>query len=317
MIEVQHLTKRYGRVTAVDDVSFRVEKGEILGFLGPNGAGKTSTMRVITGYMPPSEGKAVVAGFDVFTHPLEAKRRTGYLPETPPLYPDMTVREYLTFVARIKGVANADRKARVEQVMARTWVSDMAGRACGKLSKGYKQRVGLAQALIHNPDVLILDEPTAGLDPKQIIETRRLIKELAGDHTIILSTHILPEVSQTCDRVVIINKGRVVAVDTPANLTGRLRGAETMFVQVEATRASEAAAALAKVPGVVRVAPVDDAAAGAFEVESETGRDVRRELARAIVLGGHDLLELRPTRVSLEDIFLSLTTEEQPEEAAS
>ena len=193
----------------------------------------------------------------------------------------------------------------------------MAGRACGKLSKGYKQRVGLAQALIHNPDVLILDEPTAGLDPKQIIETRRLIKELAGDHTIILSTHILPEVSQTCDRVVIINKGRVVAVDTPANLTGRLRGAETMFVQVEATRASEAAAALAKVPGVVRVAPVDDAAAGAFEVESETGRDVRRELAKAIVLGGHDLLELRPTRVSLEDIFLSLTTEEQPEEAAS
>ena len=201
--------------------------------------------------------------------------------------------------------------------MARTWVSDMAGRACGKLSKGYKQRVGLAQALIHNPDVLILDEPTAGLDPKQIIETRRLIKELAGDHTIILSTHILPEVSQTCDRVVIINKGRVVAVDTPANLTGRLRGAETMFVQVEATRASEAAAALAKVPGVVRVAPVEHAVAGAFEVESETGRDVRRELARAVVLGGHDLLELRPTRVSLEDIFLSLTTEEQPEEAAS
>ena len=317
MIEVEHLTKRYGPVTAVQDVSFQVHKGEILGFLGPNGAGKTTTMRVLTGYMPATEGRVVVAGHDVFEQPVQAKRRTGYLPETPPLYPDMTVREYLTFVARIKGVANADRKARVEQVMARTWVSDMAGRACGKLSKGYKQRVGLAQALIHNPDVLILDEPTAGLDPKQIIETRRLIKELAGDHTIILSTHILPEVSQTCDRVVIINKGRVVAVDTPANLTGRLRGAETMFVQVEATRASEAAAALAKVPGVVRVAPVDDAAAGAFEVESETGRDVRRELAKAIVLGGHDLLELRPTRVSLEDIFLSLTTEEQPEEAAS
>ena len=317
MIEVEHLTKRYGPVTAVQDVSFQVHKGEILGFLGPNGAGKTTTMRVLTGYMPATEGRVVVAGHDVFEQPVQAKRRTGYLPETPPLYPDMTVREYLTFVARIKGVANADRKARVEQVMARTWVADMAGRACGKLSKGYKQRVGLAQALIHNPDVLILDEPTAGLDPKQIIETRRLIKELAGDHTIILSTHILPEVSQTCDRVVIINKGRVVAVDTPANLTGRLRGAETMFVQVEATRASEAAAALAKVPGVVRVAPVDDAAPGAFEVESETGRDVRRELAKAIVLGGHDLLELRPTRVSLEDIFLSLTTEEQPEEAAS
>jgi ABC-2 type transport system ATP-binding protein len=317
VIEVEHLTKRYGPVAAVQDVSFQVHKGEILGFLGPNGAGKTTTMRVLTGYMPATDGRVVVAGHDVFEQPVEAKRRTGYLPETPPLYPDMTVREYLTFVAKIKGVPKSDRKKRVEQVMARTCVTDMAGRACGKLSKGYKQRVGLAQALIHNPDVLILDEPTAGLDPKQIIETRKLIKELAGDHTIILSTHILPEVSQTCDRVVIINKGRVVAIDTPANLTGRLRGAETMFVQVEAARASEAAAALAKVPGVVRVAPVDHAASGAFEVESEAGRDVRRELARAVVLGGHDLLELRPTRVSLEDIFLSLTTEEQPEEAAS
>jgi ABC-2 type transport system ATP-binding protein len=294
-----------------------VHKGEILGFLGPNGAGKTTTMRVLTGYMPATEGRVVVAGHDVFEQPVKAKRRIGYLPETPPLYPDMTVREYLQFVAKIKGVPPGDRKTRVEQVMARTWVSDMAGRACGKLSKGYRQRVGLAQALIHNPDVLILDEPTAGLDPKQIIETRRLIKELAGDHTIILSTHILPEVSQTCDRVVIINKGRVVAVDTPHNLTGRLRGAETMFVQVDGARAGDAAAAMAQVPGVVRVAPVDDAATGAFEVESETGRDVRRELARAVVLGGHDLLELRPTRVSLEDIFLSLTTEEQPEEAAS
>jgi ABC-2 type transport system ATP-binding protein len=317
VIEVEHLTKRYGPVTAVQDVSFQVHKGEILGFLGPNGAGKTTTMRVLTGYMPATEGRVVVAGHDVFEQPVLAKRRIGYLPETPPLYPDMTVREYLQFVAKIKGVPPADRKKRVEQVMARTWVSDMAGRACGKLSKGYRQRVGLAQALIHNPDVLILDEPTAGLDPKQIIETRRLIKELAGDHTIILSTHILPEVSQTCDRVVIINKGRVVAVDTPHNLTGRLRGAETIFVQVDEARAGEAAAALAKVPGVVRVAPVDHAATGAFEVESETGRDVRRELARAVVLGGHDLLELRPTRVSLEDIFLSLTTEEQPEEAAS
>jgi ABC-2 type transport system ATP-binding protein len=317
VIEVEHLTKRYGSVIAVQDVSFQVHKGEILGFLGPNGAGKTTTMRVLTGYMPATDGRVVVAGHDVFEQPVEAKRRTGYLPETPPLYPDMTVREYLHFVAKIKGVRTSDRKSRVEQVMARTWVADMAGRACGKLSKGYRQRVGLAQALIHNPDVLILDEPTAGLDPKQIIETRRLIKELAGDHTIILSTHILPEVSQTCDRVVIINKGRVVAIDTPDNLTRRLRGAATMFVQVDAGRASEAAAALAKVPGVVRVEPVEDAGTGAFEVESETGRDVRRELAKAVVLGGHDLLELRPTRVSLEDIFLTLTTEEQPEEAAS
>ncbi len=317
MIEVEHLTKRYGPITAVQDVSFQVHKGEILGFLGPNGAGKTTTMRVLTGYMPATAGRVVVAGHDVFEQPVQAKRRIGYLPETPPLYPDMTVREYLQFVAKIKGVPAGDRKSRVEQVIARTWVADMAGRACGKLSKGYRQRVGLAQALIHNPDVLILDEPTAGLDPKQIIETRRLIKELAGDHTIILSTHILPEVSQTCDRVVIINKGRVVAVDTPDNLTRRLRGAATMFVQVDGARAGEAAVVLAKVPGVLRVEPVENSAAGTFEVESEAGRDVRRELAKAVVLGGHDLLELRPTRVSLEDIFLTLTTEEQPEEAVS
>jgi ABC-2 type transport system ATP-binding protein len=316
VIEVEHLTKRYGPVTAVQDVTFQVQKGEILGFLGPNGAGKTTTMRVLTGYMPATEGRVAVAGHDVFEHPIEAKRRTGYLPETPPLYPDMTVREYLQFVAKIKGVAAGDRKARVEMVMARTWVADMAGRACGKLSKGYKQRVGLAQALIHNPDVLILDEPTAGLDPKQIIETRRLIKELAGDHTIILSTHILPEVSQTCDRVVIINKGRVVAVDTPDNLTRRLRGSETMFVQVDPADAGKAAEVLARVPGVIRVVPADGADA-AFEVESESGHDVRRDLAKAVVVGGHNLLELRPMRVSLEEIFLSLTTEEQKEEAAS
>ncbi len=252
MIEVQHLSKRYGPVTAVDDVSFRVERGEILGFLGPNGAGKTTTMRILTGYMPATTGKAIVAGFDVFDQPIEAKRRTGYLPETPPLYPDMTIVEYLNFVAKIKGVAAADRRHRVKTIMDRTRVADMANRLCAKLSKGYKQRVGLAQALIHNPDVLILDEPTAGLDPKQIIETRELIKELAGDHTIILSTHILPEVSQTCQRVVIINKGRVVAVDTPDNLTSRLRGSETMYVQVDSAGA-DIAASLGRVAGVTRV----------------------------------------------------------------
>src|SRR5436190_2240353 len=213
VIEVLNLTKRYGRVTAVEDVSFRVERGDILGFLGPNGAGKTTTMRILTGYLPATEGKAVVAGFDVFDQPIEAKRRTGYLPETPPLYPDMSVVEYLSFVAKIKGVPPADRRERIKTVMERTRVADMAARLCSKLSKGYRQRVGLAQAIIHNPDVLILDEPTAGLDPKQIIETRELIKELAGHHTIILSTHILPEVSQTCQRVVIINKGHVVADD--------------------------------------------------------------------------------------------------------
>ncbi len=312
MIEVQHLTKRYGRVTAVNDISFRVERGEILGFLGPNGAGKTTTMRILTGYMPATEGKAIVAGFDVFDQPIEAKRRTGYLPETPPLYPDMSVSEYLDFVAKIKGVPSADRRARVQYVMGRTRIVDMAHRLCGKLSKGYKQRVGLASALIHNPDVLILDEPTAGLDPKQIIETRELIKELAGDHTIILSTHILPEVAQTCQRVVIINKGHVVAVDTPDNLTARLRGSETMYVQVDASGA-DPATSLGLVPGVTRVVEADrrDGMIG-FEVDSESGRDVRRDLARAVVSSGWGLLEMRPMRMSLEDVFLSLTTEEVP-----
>jgi gliding motility-associated transport system ATP-binding protein len=316
VIEVQHVTKRYGRVTAVDDVSFRVERGEILGFLGPNGAGKTTTMRILTGYMPASDGKALVAGFDVFTHPLEAKRRTGYLPETPPLYPDMTVREYLDFVARIKGVPPGERKMRVGHIMDRTRIADMAERHCSKLSKGYRQRVGLAQALIHNPDVLILDEPTAGLDPKQIIETRQLIRDLGGTHTIVLSTHILPEVAQTCQRVVIINKGRVVAVDTPDNLTARLKGSETMFVQIDAAGA-EAGPALAGVPGVTRVLATDGSTGG-FEVESERGVDVRRDLARTIVNRGWGLLELRPMRMSLEEIFLQVTTDESapPPEAA-
>ena len=317
MIEVQHITKRYGRVTAVDDVSFRVERGEILGFLGPNGAGKTTTMRILTGFMPATEGRATVAGFDVFNQPIEAKRRTGYLPEMPPLYPDMTVREYLDFVARIKGVPPKDRRERVGTIMERTRVADMSARHCGKLSKGYRQRVGLAQALIHNPEVLILDEPTAGLDPKQIIETRDLIRSLAGDHTIVLSTHILPEVAQTCQRVVIINKGRVVAVDTPEALTARLKGAETMFVQIDAGGA-DAAATLQTIPGVTRVAPADQRAVpGAYEVESARGTDVRREIARAVVTRGWGLLELRPMRMSLEEIFLQVTTEEAPEEPAS
>jgi gliding motility-associated transport system ATP-binding protein len=317
VIEVQHLTKRYGRVTAVDDVSFRVERGEILGFLGPNGAGKTTTMRILTGFMPATEGKAIVAGFDVFDQPIEAKRRTGYLPETPPLYPDMSVIEYLDFVAKIKGVPSSGRRERVLHAMDRTRIADMANRLCSKLSKGYRQRVGLAQALIHNPDVLILDEPTAGLDPKQIIETRELIKELAGDHTVILSTHILPEVSQTCQRVVIINKGRVVAVDTPDNLTARLRGNETLYIQVDAD-GGDAGSVLSAVPGVTRVAPADhrDGVAG-FEVESQHGQDVRRELARAVVSNGWGLLELRPMRMSLEEIFLSLTTDEAAAAAAS
>jgi gliding motility-associated transport system ATP-binding protein len=319
MIEVTHLTKKYGPFTAVDDVSFRVEKGEILGFLGPNGAGKTTTMRVLTGYMPATDGTAVVAGQDVFTHPIEAKRRIGYLPETPPLYPEMTVREYLHFVARIKMAAMtaADRKMRVDHVMKRTHVDDVADKHCSKLSKGYRQRVGLAQAIIHDPEVLILDEPTAGLDPKQIIETRDLIRGLAGNHTIVLSTHILPEVAQTCQRVIIINKGRIVASDTPENLTHQLKGAATLYVQVEPD-GGDPEAALRDVPGVTGVTAADrhERYVG-FEVESEPNRDIRRDIARTIVDRGWGLLELRPTRMSLEEIFLELTTEdENPQDAA-
>jgi ABC-2 type transport system ATP-binding protein len=297
-------------VTAVDDVSFKAERGEILGFLGPNGAGKTTTMRVLTGYMPATEGKAIVAGYDVLEQPVQAKRRTGYLPETPPLYPDMTVSDYLAFCARIKGVPRSERATRLRTVMERTQIADVAKRHCAKLSKGYRQRVGLAQALLHNPEVLILDEPTAGLDPKQIIETRRLIKGLGGDHTIILSTHILPEVSQTCNRIVIINKGRVVAVDTPDNLTARLRGSETMYVQVDATGA-DPEGTLSSIPGVTRVSISDrrDSITG-YEVDSESGRDVRRELAAAVVGRGWGLLELRPMRIGLEEIFLKVITED-------
>jgi ABC-2 type transport system ATP-binding protein len=311
VIEVHQLTKHYGRFTAVDDVSFRVGKGEILGFLGPNGAGKTTTMRILTGYMPASAGKAVVAGFDVFHQPIEAKRRTGYLPETPPLYPEMTVRDYLLFVARLKGVPSKALRAQVDTAMEKTRVADVATRHCGKLSKGYRQRVGLAQAILHNPEVLILDEPTAGLDPKQIMETRDLIKGLAGSHTIVLSTHILPEVAQTCQRVVIINKGKVVAVDTPHNLTERLQGAQTIYLQLDAPAGTDVTTSLSKVPGVVRVTPVDQhETTTGLEVECQRGQDIRRQVAQLVVGEGWGLLELRPTRLSLEEIFLQLTTDE-------
>src|SRR2546421_6554550 len=252
MITVTQLTKRYARHTAVDHISFQVEKGQIVGFLGPNGAGKTTTMRMLTCFLPPTFGAATVAGYDVLEQAMEVKKRIGYLPEAPPLYPEMRTGEYLSFVGSLKGLRGPEVGKRVDYVCDRCAIGDVKGKLLGKLSKGYRQRVGLAQAIIHNPDVLILDEPTAGLDPKQINETRELIKELAGDHTIILSTHILPEVSQTCQRVVIINKGHVVAVDTPDNLTARLQGSETMYVQVDAGGA-DAMTVLTRVPGVTRV----------------------------------------------------------------
>ncbi len=311
MIEVQNVTKRYGPFTAVSNVSFRAEPGQILGFLGPNGAGKTTTMRILTGCIPPSEGKALIAGFDVFDTPVEAKRRTGYLPETPPLYPDMTVREYLTFASRISGVSSSQRATRIDFAMKRTSILDVAHRHCGKLSKGYRQRVGLAQAILHNPDVLILDEPTAGLDPKQIIETRELIKDLAGDHTIILSTHILPEVSQTCEQVVIINKGHVVAVDTPENLTERLGGSEMIRLEVDAL-GGDLTAAIQSVAGVTKVSVTAGTnGASVADIQVAHGAEIRRDLANAIVGNGWGLLELRRLKASLEEVFLELTTQDE------
>jgi ABC-2 type transport system ATP-binding protein len=314
MIKVEGLTKRYGRTVAVNNISFSVEKGQIVGFLGPNGAGKTTTMRVLTCFLPPTAGTASLAGYDVLEQPLEVKRRIGYLPETPPLYPEMEVSEYLTFVGRLKGVPRSAIRRRVDEVSGLCAIGDMRDKLISRLSKGYRQRVGLAQAIIHNPDVLILDEPTAGLDPKQIIETRQLIKDLAkaGAHTIILSTHILPEVEQTCEQVIIINKGQLVATDSVENLTHRLRGSEAVAVEVESRDGTlDAAAAqqrLERVSGVSRVVlkqSRDERAT--FEVESLQKRAIRGDLARAVVESGWNLTELRPLSLSLEEIFLELT----------
>jgi ABC-2 type transport system ATP-binding protein len=316
MIEVENLTKRYGPTLAVSDVTFQAQKGEVLGFLGPNGAGKTTTMRVITGYLPPSEGRVRVAGYDVAEQPLEAKRRTGYLPESPPVYPDMTVTEYLAFVGRIKGISRRDLKSRLDDITESCAITEVRHRQIGKLSKGYRQRVGLAQALIHRPEVLVLDEPTAGLDPKQIIETRQLIKGLAGQHTVVLSTHILPEVSKTCQRVVVINAGKIVAVGTPDELTRRLEGFETILLTVEGVEA-EVMEKLHRVAGVSLVEPRETTEGRVtYEVHAEKGKDVRAELARAVVESQWKLYELKTSGLSLEDIFLKLTTKDLSEEPA-
>lgn len=315
MITVKNLTKKYARATAVDQISFTVTKGQIVGFLGPNGAGKTTTMRMLTCFLPPSAGTANVAGFDVLDQPFEVKKRIGYLPETPPIYPEMETAEYLTFVGKLKGLSGSELQTRVNYVAERCNVADVKKKLLGKLSKGYRQRVGLAQAIIHNPDVLILDEPTAGLDPKQINETRDLIKSLAGDHTIILSTHILPEVEQTCEQVIIINKGKLVATDSVRNLQARARGAETILLEVAGRdgnlETSLVQQRLEQLAGVSRVSSRDQSDHGTvFEIESQKGSLVRGDLARAIVESGWDLNELRPAAMSLEEVFLQLTGNE-------
>ncbi|MGA8367684.1 MAG: ATP-binding cassette domain-containing protein [Candidatus Acidiferrales bacterium] len=310
-MEVKDLTKSFGPVAAVDGVSFSVNKGEILGFLGPNGAGKTTTMRILAGYMPATSGTAAIAGFDVFNDSLEVRRRIGYLPEVPPLYPDMEVETYLDFVARIKNVPAQKRRERVADALRKTNIEDKRAELIKRLSRGYKQRVGLAQALVHDPEVIILDEPTVGLDPKQIIEVRHLIKGLAGSHTIILSTHILPEVSMTCDRVVIINKGKVAAVDTPQNLTTRLKGGQRIRVEVEAPE-KPLENLLAQIPGAHRVLVERGRTGGRLTATIETapGQDIRSQIAAKIVEKGWALFELHGISMSLEDIFLELTTDD-------
>ena len=314
MIEVDKLTKRFGNFKAIDDVSFRVEKGEILGFLGPNGAGKTTTMRILTCFLPASEGTVRVAGFDVFENAMEVKRRIGYLPEQPPLYEEMTVDSYLSFVAKIKGVFPGDRKKRIQQVKEQVRVEDYGDKLIKHLSKGFKQRVGLAQALIHDPEVLILDEPTAGLDPNQIREVRELIKSLSGNHTIILSTHILPEVSVTCQRVVIISKGKIAAVDTPENLTRQQQGASRISLKIKGPDAG-LKERLREVAGVLSVEDSvldgDGEEVHSFSVETELKQDIRGQLARSVIESGFELVELRSMGMSLEDVFTQLTTQEE------
>lgn len=304
MIQAENLTKDYGSRRAIDALSFDAREGEILGFLGPNGAGKTTTMRILTGFMPPSMGKAKVAGFDVVDQSLEVRRRVGYMPETVPLYPDMTVFDYLKFMAELRHVADVD--GRVDELLERLNLLDRAESYIGSLSKGMRQRVGLAQALVHNPEVLILDEPTIGLDPGQIIEVRNLIKELGKERTILLSTHILSEAQQVCNRVLIINRGRIVAEDTPERLQDRLTGARRIVLQVSAD-ADGIQPVISAVDGVTRVSELGD---GRFEFETSAGVDPRPSVARAIVQAGFDLLEMRPVGVSLEEIFLQLTREE-------
>ena len=315
MIDVQDLTKDYGSRRAISGITFNVARGEVLGFLGPNGAGKTTTMRIITGFMPPTRGTVTVAGFDIFRQSLEARRHVGYLPESVPLYTEMSVRGYLDFMAKIKGIPRSKRREQIDRAMEATGVEDRAGQLIGKLSKGYRQRVGLSQALLGEPDVLILDEPTVGLDPRQITEVRDLIKEIGRDHAVILSTHILPEVSMVCSRVLIVDDGKEVAEDTPENLMRQLRGSEAVHVTVRGPRAGvmDTIRAVSRVLSVSLANEGQSEGVSSYTVATDPGVDVREELAKALVDKGHGLIELRMAGVSLEDVFLRLTTEEDDE----
>ncbi len=306
MVEVVGLTKFYGEVKALEEVTFDVRRGEILGFLGPNGAGKTTTMRILTGFLSPTLGTAKVAGYDVVENSLEVRRLTGYLPETVPLYNEMRVRDYLGYMARIRGVPRRRIRERVDDVVGRCGLTEVADRLIGHLSKGYRQRVGIAQALVHDPQVLILDEPTIGLDPVQVREVRQLIKSMAGERTIILSTHILPEVSMTCERVLIIHKGRIVAEDTPEGLSRRLQQSERILVRL-ARPPSQPLRAFSQLDGVLRVESVGD---NLFTIETPPGNDIRERVAEFVVQNGWGLLELRREELTLEDIFVNLVTRE-------
>lgn len=308
MIDVQQITKRYGQHTAIDRVTFSVAKGEVLAFLGPNGAGKTTTMRILTCFMPPTEGRATVAGYDCLEQSMDVKRRIGYLPETPPVYQELTVQEYLRFVGRLRGLAGAVLTTAMSREIERLGLGSVQHRLIGNLSRGYRQRVGLAQALIHDPPVLILDEPTVRLDPKQIIEIRELIKSLAGSHSVILSTHILPEATAVCQRVVIISGGRIVAEDTPDRLSTRLRHSEKIAL-ILTRPPGDAEARLRQVDGVLDVH--GNGPAGHFLLESHLGKDIREDIARLAVTNNWGLIELKLISMTLEDVFLKLTRHEE------
>jgi|FaiFalDrversion3_1042247.scaffolds.fasta_scaffold00953_4 ABC-2 type transport system ATP-binding protein len=310
MVEVQNLTKYYGSLLAIEGVSFTVRKGDILGFLGPNGSGKTTTMRIATGYIPPTSGTVRIAGYDIQTQSLEARRRIGYMPETVPLYTDMTVEDYLEFMGTIRGMPRQRLRRRIDEVIDIVKIHEYRSTHIGKLSKGYRQRTGLAQAILHEPEVLILDEPTIGIDPIQVVETRQLIKELGREHTIVLSTHILPEVSMVCNRVVIIHEGKVVAEDTPANLAERLKGTERIEVEVRGPP-KEVMTLLRGFKGVMDVRRIGEGEPATYVVESRRGADLREQIAQAIVAKGWGLLKLNPVAISLEEIFLRLTLQEE------